>query len=172
MDDLRKPDRRIERTRALLREALLRLVHERRYEEISIRDITDAANLGRATFYVHYPDKDALLDDFLFGDDPDAALTVRGFLEHVEHNRDLYTAVLSADGAVPLCIRKRAEAAIQPHLTVRGVPGDLVLAHGMASLLTAAHWWLLRTPAMPIRAIYEYWVALNPWFEERAESEK
>src|SRR5690242_5877298 len=56
----RKADRRPERTRAQLHQALLALVVERRYEEITVQDILDRANIGRSTFYVHFRDKDEL----------------------------------------------------------------------------------------------------------------
>lgn len=57
----RKPDRRIQKTRALLRDALIALIGEKGYDTIAIHDITDRANVSRATFYLHYKDKEDLL---------------------------------------------------------------------------------------------------------------
>lgn len=54
-------DRRVQRTRALLRDALFELINEKGYASITIQDITDRANLNRVTFYFHYKDKDDLL---------------------------------------------------------------------------------------------------------------
>jgi AcrR family transcriptional regulator len=60
-----KPDRRIQRTRQALRSALLELIKEKSYDSISVEEITQRANLGRATFYLHYKDKeDLLVDEF------------------------------------------------------------------------------------------------------------
>ena len=60
-----KPDRRIQRTRQSLRTALLTLIKEKGYDAISIEEITERANVGRATFYLHYKDKeDLLLEEF------------------------------------------------------------------------------------------------------------
>ena len=53
-------DRRVQRTRELLQKALVELLTERRYEAISIGDITERANVGRTTFYLHYTSKDDL----------------------------------------------------------------------------------------------------------------
>ena len=51
-------DPRILRSRRMLMEALFRLLIHKEFEDISIQEI---ATLNRATFYLHYPDKNALL---------------------------------------------------------------------------------------------------------------
>ena len=53
-------DRRTERTRRLLQEALAELADERGYDAVTIADITERANVGRTTFYLHYHSKDDL----------------------------------------------------------------------------------------------------------------
>jgi AcrR family transcriptional regulator len=58
----RKLDRRIQRTRQLLRDALLALIAEKGYHNITVQDVTDQANVARTTFYLHYKD----IDDLLF----------------------------------------------------------------------------------------------------------
>ena len=60
-----KTDRRIQRTRQSLRNALLELIKEKGFDAISTEEITERANVGRATFYLHYKDKeDLLLEEF------------------------------------------------------------------------------------------------------------
>ena len=54
-------DPRIVRSRRMLMEALANLLTQKDFESISIQDIADEATLNRATFYLHYPDKNALL---------------------------------------------------------------------------------------------------------------
>jgi AcrR family transcriptional regulator len=54
-------DPRILRSRQMLMEALLRLLTRKEFDDISIQEIADEATLNRATFYLHYPDKNALL---------------------------------------------------------------------------------------------------------------
>lgn len=61
----RKVDRRILKTQKALRKSLYELILEKGYDDISIQDITDHANLGRATFYLHYREKDDLFEDVL-----------------------------------------------------------------------------------------------------------
>ncbi len=57
----RKHDRRSERTRQMLGDALVSLMLERRYADLTVQDILDRANIGRSTFYAHFWDKDDLL---------------------------------------------------------------------------------------------------------------
>ena len=54
-------DPRILRSRRMLMEALTRLLIHKEFNDISIQEIADEATLNRATFYLHYPDKNALL---------------------------------------------------------------------------------------------------------------
>ncbi len=59
--DAKKEDRRIQKTRKLLTEALLALVQEKGFEDLTVQDILDRANVGRSTFYTHFQGKEDLL---------------------------------------------------------------------------------------------------------------
>jgi AcrR family transcriptional regulator len=58
-------DPRVRRTRQLLHDALRKLLEQKRFDDITVQDITEAATLNRATFYAHYPDKFALLGELI-----------------------------------------------------------------------------------------------------------
>lgn len=47
-------DRRARRSRRLLKESLLELMKSKTFADISVRDVTDGADMNRATFYLHY----------------------------------------------------------------------------------------------------------------------
>ena len=53
--------RRVARTKAAIEDAFVQLVLERGYERVAVEDITDRADLARATFYAHYANKEAVL---------------------------------------------------------------------------------------------------------------
>src|SRR5260370_33513930 len=55
-------DLRVRRTRKLLWEALMAELSERAFEEITVKDICERAMVHRTTFYKHYTDKYALLE--------------------------------------------------------------------------------------------------------------
>ena len=54
-------DRRVRRTRRALHEALRSLILQRGYDHVTVQDLIDRADVGRATFYAHFRDKDDLL---------------------------------------------------------------------------------------------------------------
>jgi hypothetical protein len=53
-----KVDRRIRRTQKALHDALISLVFEKNYDSITVQEILDRADVGRATFYAHFESKD------------------------------------------------------------------------------------------------------------------
>lgn len=55
-----KPDRRAVRSKRLIIEAWRELVLEKEYKKITVSDIVERADIGRATFYAHFEDKDDL----------------------------------------------------------------------------------------------------------------
>src|SRR5213593_1902268 len=117
----RATDRRVQRTRQLLQDALISMMIEQGYEATTVQDIIDRANVGRATFYAHFADKETLLTSRL--EDLRALLvrrqrevlaslgdaTARGFgfslalLEHARSHLALYQAIVGRQsGAVVL----------------------------------------------------------------------
>ena len=57
-----KLDPRVKRTRSLILQSFGDLLAEKGFETISVQDVTDRAQVNRATFYAHFQDKYALLD--------------------------------------------------------------------------------------------------------------
>lgn len=109
-------DRRVARTRAMLQHALISLILKKGYEAITIKDICDAANVGRSTFYAHYTSKDDLkrsgLENLrrLLADRQRDALATPGdirdrslgfsltMFEHAHDHKDLYRALVGGRG--------------------------------------------------------------------------
>ena len=58
-----KLDPRVKRTRALIQQAFHELLAEKGFQSITVQDLTERAEVNRATFYAHYADKYALLDE-------------------------------------------------------------------------------------------------------------
>lgn len=60
-------DPRIRRTRGYIKDSFLDLLSEKNFKSITVREITERAEVNRATFYDHYEDKYALLNETLRG---------------------------------------------------------------------------------------------------------
>jgi AcrR family transcriptional regulator len=129
----KRSDRRIHRTKNALRNAFQELISEKEYDQVTVEEITDRANLGRTTFYLHYKDKeDLLLENFteLFDDmvhevsqtpvsawqldiwlkDSEIAPVKPNLLvfQHVAENAELYRIVLHGEGALKVIERLRS----------------------------------------------------------------
>jgi AcrR family transcriptional regulator len=85
-------DPRILRSRRMLMDALATLLIKKEFEDISIQEIADEATLNRATFYLHYPDKNALLQ----------AMTGVRFRALIERRGITFTDCLGALRAIAL----------------------------------------------------------------------
>jgi AcrR family transcriptional regulator len=78
-----RTDRRVRRTRDLLRRALQELIIEQGYDRITVQEILDRADVGRSTFYAHYRDKDDLLESGF----EDVRMAIEAERDAVEHGR-------------------------------------------------------------------------------------
>jgi AcrR family transcriptional regulator len=104
-----KSDRRVERTRELLRQALIDLVRERHYDAIRIQDIVDRANVGRTTFYLHYRNKDELLMSC-----HEAIMSRFQFGPHAPRSRDM---LLAPQAPAEMIAAYRHLASVRPAMT-------------------------------------------------------
>lgn len=160
-----KKDRRVERTRESLRTALMQLVREKGYDAITIQDITDKANLGRSTFYLHYDTKDDLLldhhadftdalnlqalsPDELLGSLPQPEM-IR-FLQEMFGGKFIYFAIKRAKDADVIMAGIRQQMIERLEISVdRAFPGqeaniplDALLNYIIGAQLSLIDWWL------------------------------
>ncbi|MGH8890531.1 MAG: TetR/AcrR family transcriptional regulator [Acidothermaceae bacterium] len=111
-----KVDRRVRRSIAALQKALIELALEKGYQATTIEDITNRADVARATFYAHYSDKQALLTSIAIDLTEDmtrqfaplapVSATWNGavslaMFKHAAANRDVYRFVFSGAGDPP-----------------------------------------------------------------------
>ncbi|GHH97505.1 TetR/AcrR family transcriptional regulator [Neobacillus kokaensis] len=58
----RAAEKRVNRTKRLIRDTLTELMEEKGFEGVTVRDLTEKAQINRGTFYLHYRDKYDLLE--------------------------------------------------------------------------------------------------------------
>ena len=155
-------DRRIQKTRKALLNALISLILEKGYDKVTIQDIIDRADVGRSTFYAHFENKEHLLlsgqRDFqkmtgLAADD--AVDQVSGpsidflmFFEHILQNQKLARAMMldRNDQFVGRFFRDIMASRIKDFLKrQRRLKGKLVNYHaeaGAAAMMSLVLTWL------------------------------
>jgi AcrR family transcriptional regulator len=176
----KRGDRRTNRTRRALREALLELILEKGFEAVTVEDITDRADLGRTTFYLHYKDKEDLLlenarqlvDDLIsrLSGVPLSAWNLGPHASHVEleagnpilltfqhiaNNASLYRVILRGEGSYTSTRRLRQIIVEATHKIVQ---------------LISAKDELVFEPRMPLDMFLNYlagaWIGIVYWWLE------
>ena len=164
-------DRRSQRTRKLLSEALIALITEQSYNAITVQDIIDRANVGRSTFYAHYQDKDDLLmssfaeligalEQHLAQDSAhtDEIFPSLALFQHVKAHHFLYKALLWGQGIsliykagqtyVTQAVERRMMA-LYPNWQQATLPLPVLATYVSGVLLTLIQWWLDSNMSVP-----------------------
>ena len=178
-------DRRAQRTRRLLGDALVALLSEKHYDAITVQDILERANVGRTTYYAHYRDKEDLLLSELdrvvhrlghqaleAGEAASPLLPSLGLFQHVQASRSLYQALLWGRGFEFLMKKVQAQLAqtIEPRLAALVPPGAAtavpltVLANFVAgTFINLLRWWMdAKTPCSPEEVDAMFWRLVQP----------
>lgn len=173
-------DRRIARTRASLRDALMRLLKRKDYGSISVRDLVDEANVGRSTFYAHCSGKDQLLRLSLgmMREELSAAIAVGddagrpfGFslplLEHMAEHRDLYRSLSRGRGNDVLmyelqqAVRQWSKAALMPRPQDHDITREVATEFVVSTFMGLLSGWLAhqgRTPPQDLDKTFQHLV--------------
>jgi AcrR family transcriptional regulator len=163
-----KPDRRVKRTRTLLQQSLIDLSRERGIDAITIQDIAERANVGRTTFYLHYPSKEdllischaAMISEFHFGPlypmsreewlSPTTPPGIISAYRHLETVRDLLNSIIHSKNNALFLQRMRDEntreiktrlLAAFPEMD-KAIPLDIVATYLAGAQVAMFHWWL------------------------------
>ena len=153
----KKIDRRILRTRKLLRDALIYLTLEVGFYNISIRDLTNRANIGYATFYRHFKTKDELLAHMLNSTVDELHKCMHpnmtskeesvAFFRHIQLHRGAYLAGLSIprDHPAILAVHAHMEQVLAERYQARYdcvIPLEISFNHIIRSADEFIRWYL------------------------------
>lgn len=162
-------DRRTERTRKALNDALVALILRKGYEAITVQDVIDEANVGRSTFYMHYRGKEDLLRsgfDTMQGALRASAAARRdaapreplpfslALFDHACRNKRLYRALAGGRGGVVASrqIRKVLSDLAGEELARGadgGIPPEIRVQFVVDTFLAVLSWSLGRKPGLP-----------------------
>lgn len=152
----RKPSRQALRTKKMLQDALVSLVQEQEFGNLRVQDITERADLGRATFYLHYSDKEDLLTAIVdqsfqemaerleVAGSPDGFIGLKWALEYAGEDPELFQVVMNHPKTVNRIRSLIVERIMQDfHGEARSDPQVHASAHILAgSVLGVFNWWL------------------------------
>ncbi len=108
-----KTDRRVVQTRHKLQSALIQLMVERGYDNLTVQHVLDRADVSRSTFYSHFTDKEELFVSSIanlrmsltrqWQEEVDAGAPrgelcfVKQYLSHIAGNHQLWQAVMKGE---------------------------------------------------------------------------
>ena len=160
-----RPSRRVLRNREALKSTGQALLLEKGYDDLSVQEITERADLGYGTFYNYYKDKDELIWDILQPTSP-PELELNGHtpaeisyscyvqtFEHAANNWQLFRIVLNSNGVKALTTNMEEYFApqIEHILDITGLshkistPAELLTECITGALVRMMTWWL-QTP--------------------------
>lgn len=154
----KRKDRRVRRSRRLLTEALLELMQGTEYDSISIRQLTEAADVGYTTFFRHFKTKDELLGFALgsvmepyenaLSSDMNKQEQAVAFIQNVDQNRQAYLAGLTLPPGHPVLktLHERAKQLLAERC-VSGVESDVpvnvIVNHFIWATYEFVRWYLV-----------------------------
>jgi AcrR family transcriptional regulator len=166
----RLSDARVMRTRDALRKALLALLEEKPFEQITIREITARAGTGYATFFRHYTEPRVLLNELVADEIRDligrsvpilrasgrgAALAL---CQHVDEHSQLWSALLTGGSAGTMreeFIRQAKELPRWRTRTRTWLPTELKIVYSVSALFEVLAWWLPRRRYFTVEQVAE-----------------
>ena len=163
-------DRRQQKTRTAIFKAFGTLLGHKNYNNITVQEIIDEANIGRSTFYAHFETKDDLLKELckeLFGHIIDSAIDCSHthglysdnsvpnsvfchLLQHLEENHNNVLGLLSCESS-EIFLRYfkdslnelvRMQFVNQSRKRNTSLPSDFLVNHISSSFVDTIQWWL------------------------------
>ncbi len=174
-------DRRQLKTRKAIFRAFRTLLEKKRYENITVQDIIDEADIGRSTFYAHFETKDLLLDAMcgeifhhIFEDDPCPWVGLDNEIEgklshtlwHIRDNRNDFSGILLSDssGLFMKYFKEHLRTLFEMYLSEGSfdVPRDFLLTHLVGSFAEAVLWWFKEKMITTPEELARYFVLVTP----------
>lgn len=155
---MKKLDRRIKRTRRLLGEALVSLALESSYDDVTIKALTQRADVGYATFYRHFKSKDELLTYILLEIVREIKSSIKAELSHYEESLRIFqiferhkpacllTLNLPDDHPAWLAVWEDVRKWLIELYTARDetiIPVEVAVNHLFKSCKELARWWVM-----------------------------
>ncbi len=172
-------DRRIQKTKKAIFDAFISLLTEKSFEQITINEIADRADVNRSTVYFHFVDKYDLLEQCIdthiahlvvsCSSDTPEALMFQTFL-YLEQNSQVFTTLLNEKG-IPAFRNKLIEMVLQRlenqdnHTSEdSGIPHEIRSQFLASAVVGVLEWWVMQSMPYKAREMVDYFNLLMKQF--------
>ncbi|MDQ0655946.1 TetR/AcrR family transcriptional regulator [Paenibacillus sp. W2I17] len=162
-----KVDRRILKSQGAIKKAVVELILEKDFDDITMQEISDRANVNRKTIYLHYKDKYDLLDNLIEGhiqalrlicypESETSDETQITWFEYFESNYCFFSAVLAGKGA-PFFRSRFLEFVIEDfrqgwefdEARTKGLNEDILVNFFAPAYVGLVEWWFVNKMPYP-----------------------
>ena len=135
MNAQKKENIRTQKTCALIRKTFREMLIEMDYNQISIKKLTERADINRRTFYLHYGSIDELLNE-LIDEIADGYIKMTNSLNGYYDQREIARAFLLYFVHSRMNFMKRSSATLISNISVTGsTAGSAILTRGILMIL-------------------------------------
>ena len=181
----KSPDRRIQRTRRQLNRALVDLIKEKRFDDITVQNVIDRAGVGRSTFYSHFRDKEDVFEQQweqfivrLAGEinwakaGTGSFVPVRSLFQHLQEAQSFYRGLLRS-GKIDAIFKSgieslshKIETALKRRVVKPRIPISILSNYLASELFALLKWWLdAGMPYTPESMDEIFHLLINPSFK-------
>ncbi|OAB40456.1 TetR/AcrR family transcriptional regulator [Paenibacillus antarcticus] len=169
-----KVDRRILKSQQALKKAIIDLMSEKKFDDITIQELSDRANVSRGTIYLHYMDKYDLLDKLIEEHIIELRVLCRSaaeldfigatliWTEYFEHNYSFFSMMLASKGApyfrnrflIFLHEEFRNEVNVTQGIN-QGLDEDVIIRFVASAYVGVVEWWFTNEKPVPHHVLAE-----------------
>lgn len=179
-------DRRVRKTQAAIKDAFIHLLEEEDLDHITVSDITEAADINRGTFYLHYEDKYILLESMedeyakqLYDltrfriiikntDSPEefnkefSETIMKNVITHIAENMDFYRVILTLDRRSKLeekirdIIKENLMDQADENNNIAGIPVEYFHSYVTGSMISVIKYWVQDDNRMDVDTLIKY----------------
>ena len=133
-------DKRIRRTKKLLRQALTRLMQQKDFPSITVTDVVREADINRGTFYAHYRDVYDLIADIQPRETSTLEPVLTRAMDYLEENREIVTALVRGTGVEGfgrkmITVLEECRLEMLPYRTVEDTYAARFMSTGIVGML-------------------------------------
>ncbi|MBE6062606.1 MAG: TetR/AcrR family transcriptional regulator [Clostridium butyricum] len=175
MENKKKPDRRISKTKNSIRIAVIALIQEKDISQITVKELAEVADINRKTFYMHYSSIEEVLDQIeneiiekllnlldkydFFDDKFDGSAFFKSLNEVINEDFDLYKKLICANSYNLLLVKVKKILKdtiinrLQDKINISGEMLNLYAEFISSGVMNMYIQWFITNPNIPLEEL-------------------